>query len=126
MPLFKKNLEQELFTAQLKAGKPMTELEFFAAELTHWEGSPQRAEMIDGDRYYNGAHDILKRKRTVIGKDGKAVEVKHLPNNKIVDNQYAKHVDQKKNYLLTSACLFTHTRSLNVCPSAVHGLDKTF
>lgn len=111
MPLFKKNLEQELFTAQLKAGKPMTELEFFATELTHWEGSPQRAEMIDGDRYYNGAHDILKRKRTVIGKDGNAVEVKHLPNNKIVDNQYAKHVDQKKNYLLGKPITFESSKT---------------
>ena len=38
-------------------------------------------------------------KRTVIGIDGKLQEVDNLLNNRIVDNQYAKMVDQKTNYL---------------------------
>lgn len=92
--------------ARLKAERPMTELQFFASELTAWEHSRERREMIDGDRYYNGDHDILKRKRTVIGEDGNQTEVKHLPNNRIVDNQYAKHIDQKKNYLLGKPITF--------------------
>lgn len=50
--------------------------------------------------YYNGLHDILRRNRTVIGEGGKLVEVSNLVNNKIVDNQYKKMVDQKNNYLL--------------------------
>lgn len=111
MPLFKKNLEQELLSAKLKAGKPLTELQFFAKELSEWEHSPQRREMIDGDRYYYGDHDILRRRRTVIGKDGTQVEVKHLPNNRIVDNQYAKHVDQKKNYLLGQPLTFESSKT---------------
>lgn len=106
MLLFRKNLEQELLTARLKAERPMTELQFFASELTSWEHSRERREMIDGDRYYNGDHDILRRKRTVIGEDGNQTEVKHLPNNRIVDNQYAKHIDQKKNYLLGKPITF--------------------
>lgn len=84
---------------RLKAGS-MTELQFYAAELAEWEHSPERLEMLDGERYYSGAHDILKRKRTAIGPDGDRIPVSNLPNNKIVDNQYAKHVDQKANYLL--------------------------
>jgi len=106
MPLFKRKIEQMLFDMKLKAGKPITELQFFAAELTEWEHSPLRREMLDGERYYNGDHDILHRKRTAIGKDGKLEEIKYLPNNRIVDNQYAKHVDQKKNYLLGKPLAF--------------------
>lgn len=100
MPLFKKPIEQEFLNLRLRAGRTMTELEFYARELTEWETSPERREMIDGERYYTGEHDILKRKRMIIGKDGKLTVVENLPNNRIVDNQYAKHVDQKVNYLL--------------------------
>lgn len=100
MPLFKRPIEHELLNRKLKAGRPMTELQFYASELTAWETSPERKEMLDGDRYYMGEHDILRRRRTAIGPDGKLIPVENLPNNRIVDNQYAKHVDQKANYLL--------------------------
>ena len=107
MPLFKKPIEQEFFNLRLRAGRPMTELEFYAKELTDWENSPERREMIDGDRYYTGDHDILKRQRTAIGPDGKLIVIENLPNNRIVDNQYAKHVDQKANYLLGQPISFS-------------------
>ena len=107
MPLFKKPIEQEFFSLRLRAGRPMTELEFYARELTDWETSPERREMIDGDRYYTGDHDILKRQRTAIGPDGKLIVIENLPNNRIVDNQYAKHVDQKANYLLGQPISFS-------------------
>lgn len=100
MPLFKKPIEQQLFNFRVKAGKPLTDLQFYAAELTAWEHSPERNEMLDGDRYYMGNHDILHRQRKAIGPDGKLIVIDNLPNNKIIDNQYAKHVDQKTNYLL--------------------------
>lgn len=75
-------------------------------ELARWKKSSKRKIMLDGERYYRGEHDILKRKRTVIGKDGKLEEVQNLPNNKIVDNQYAKMVDQKVNYLMGKPLTF--------------------
>jgi len=100
MPLFHRPIERQLLDWSIKAGKPMTQLQFFEMELTAWEHSPRHREMFDGDRYYMGEHDILKRQRTAIGPDGKLVVVENLPNHKIVDNQYAKHVDQKANYLL--------------------------
>ena len=56
--------------------------------------------MINGERYFEGKHDILSRQRTVIGKNGDLEIVKNLPNNRIVDNQYKKMVVQKTNYLL--------------------------
>lgn len=69
-------------------------------EIKEFLISTKRRNMINGEKYYDGKHDILKRKRTVIGQDGKLEEIDNLPNNRIVDNQYQKMVDQKNNYLL--------------------------
>ena len=78
----------------------LTRLQVIEKEILKFKTSKKRKTMIDGDRYYKGIHDILERKRTVIGKDGNLSEVSNLPNNKIVDNQYARLVDQKCSYLL--------------------------
>lgn len=88
------------------ADAALSEKQFIEAEIKKWKKSPKRKAMIDGERYYQGDHDILKRKRTVIGKDGLIQEVDNLPNNKIIDNQYAKMVDQKVNYLLGQPLTF--------------------
>lgn len=72
---------------------------FLEEEIRRWENSPQRNMQIKGFLYYNNEHDILKRKRTMIGEDGKLEAVDNLPNNRIIDNQYAKMVNQKANYL---------------------------
>jgi SPP1 family phage portal protein len=84
----------------------LTQNEIIELEIKKWKNSPQRKAMLEGERYYQGEHDILSRKRTVIGIDGKLQEVENLPNNKIVDNQYAKMVDQKVNYLLGQPLTF--------------------
>lgn len=76
------------------------ETEFFAREIVAWMRSPQRREQIDGWRYYHGDHDILRRKRTALGADGKPMVIDNLPNHHVIDNQYAKMVDQKVDYLL--------------------------
>lgn len=78
----------------------VTDYDFIIKEINEFKSSKQRQWMIDGEKYYEGQHDILKRQRTVIGEGGKLEVVSNLPNNKIVDNQYAKMVDQKTNYLL--------------------------
>lgn len=78
----------------------MTELQFFAAELKAWKNSPRRLAQLQGEDYYRGRHDILRRQRTVIGADGKPQAVDNLPNHRVVDNQYALMVDQKVNYLV--------------------------
>lgn len=88
------------------ARSAMTEKQFFEMEIKNWKKSKARAEQITGEDYYQGRHDILKRKRTVIGKDGLLQEVENLPNNRLVDNQYAKMVDQKTNYLLGQPLTF--------------------
>ena len=78
----------------------ITDEQFIATEIHRFKLSARRKNMIDGERYYGGDHDILSRKRTVIGQNGELEEVHNLPNNRIVDNQYKKMVDQKNNYLL--------------------------
>ena len=78
----------------------MTDEQYIVEEIKQFKLSQRRKEMLDGEKYYAGKHDILSRKRTVIGENGELEEVKNLPNNRIVDNQYKKMVDQKNNYLL--------------------------
>lgn len=77
----------------------ITDKRFLELEIKKWLSSQQRFRQIDGETYYDGFQPILKRKRTVIGESGELKEVENLPNNRIVDNQYAKMVDQKANYL---------------------------
>lgn len=84
----------------IAAGRSLTETEFFGLEIAAWKSSPRRRAQLDGERYYKNDQDILRRKRMAIGPDGSLEEIKNLPNNKIVDNQYALRVDQKVNYLL--------------------------
>ena len=74
--------------------------QFIMKEIKNFKVSHKRKTMLDGEKYYSGIHDILSRKRTVIGEGGNLIEVENLPNNRIVDNQYKKMVDQKNNYLL--------------------------
>lgn len=85
----------------IKNNKAITDIRFLEKEIDKFLNSNKRQDMITGEAYYIGKHDILSRKKTVIGADGSLVEVKNLPNNKIVDNQYSKLVDQKVNYLVS-------------------------
>lgn len=78
----------------------LTDEQFIVKEIRRFKASKRRTDMINGERYFDGKHDILFRKRTVIGKDGELETVTNLPNNRIVDNQYKKMVVQKSNYLL--------------------------
>ena len=84
----------------------MTDKEFLEKEIKKWLTSPERDWQIAGDAYYDGKHDILHRERMVIDEGGKLVKAEYLPNNKVVDNQYAKMVDQKTNYLLGKPFIF--------------------
>lgn len=93
------------------ASTRLNDTEFLEREVRKWLASPQRKDMLTGDAYYDYEHSILKRKRMVI-KDSKGPEGakesvweedKNLPNNKNIDNQYAKMVDQKVNFLFSKA-----------------------
>ena len=81
------------------ANTAMTKVQFLENEISRWLLSSQRLMQLKAERYYKGEHDILNRQRQVIGENGYLVVATNLPNNKIVDNQYGKAVDQKTNYL---------------------------
>lgn len=78
----------------------ISDSDFVIKEINAFMSSPKRADMIKGINYYRGFHDILTKERTAIGRDGKLEKVDNLPNNKIIDNQYRKLVNQKANYIL--------------------------
>lgn len=78
----------------------MSDQEFLEKEIARWKYSPQRIMQIKGYLYYDNEHDILARRRTMIGDGGKLQVVENVPNNRLIDNQYAKMVNQKTNYLL--------------------------
>jgi SPP1 family phage portal protein len=68
--------------------------------LKDWLHSDIRKEQLLAEKYYDGDHDILERKRMVIGAEGLPVPIENVVNNKLIDNQYRKLVDQKTNYTL--------------------------
>ena len=82
----------------------LTEIEQIIQEYLN---SQKYKDMIDGNKYFAGHHDILKRVRQAIGEAGVLTTVSNLPNNRIVDNQYKKLVKQKVNYILSKAPTFS-------------------
>lgn len=84
----------------------LSDLKYIEQRINNWECSPERRMQLDGERYYRGDHDILKKRRTVIDENGNHVEIKYLPNNRTVDNQFAKLVDQKTNYIVGQPITF--------------------
>ena len=77
--------------------KQIRELEII---LHDWLKSDLREEQLLAEKYYDGDHDILRREKKVIGADGNLQVIQNVANNKLVDNQYRKLVDQKTNYVL--------------------------
>ncbi len=94
-------------------------------EISRFKASQKRREMFDGEKYFRGRHDILDKRRTAIGENGEPEEIKNLPNNRIVDNQYKKMVNQKTNYLLGQPISFrTNNAEYAKCLKKI--FDKRF
>ena len=102
---------KNMFFKEKKADKNLeTNIKYLEYIITQFVNSKKRMEMLTGERYYRGIHDILFMKREIIGEGGKLQEVDNLPNNKRIDNQYEKLVDQKVNYFLGKPITF-HTEN---------------
>lgn len=76
----------------------MTDTRFLELEITAWLHSPERRRQLEAEVYYDGDQAVTRRRRLALDDDGKPVELKHLPNHRLVHNLYAKMVDQKTNY----------------------------
>lgn len=92
---------------QAGASAQMTDRQFITMQIKQWMASQTRHMQIAGERYLRGQHDILKYQQTAIGKNGRPITVSNIPNAKIVDNQYARMVKQKTNYILSKAPTFS-------------------
>lgn len=94
--------ENDLLNGIIEEGakKGITHKKQVEIEIGQFKTSREREWMFIGDKYFEGEHDILTRKRRILNDQGELEEVENLPNNKRLDNQYAKLVDQKVNYLL--------------------------
>lgn len=78
----------------------VSDIKYLELVLRKWLESKTREEQLLAEKYYDGDHDILKREKKVIGADGNLITINNVANNKLVDNQYRKLVDQKTNYVL--------------------------
>ena len=78
-------------------------------EIRRWLVSEQRKWQVAGNNYYEGRHDILKKKRMAIGQGGQLEEITNLPNSKNIDNQYRKMVKQKTTF---AASLFLYVQTM--------------
>ncbi len=107
------------------ASTRLTDIQFLEKEIRKWKKSPVRRDMIVAEQYYRGEQDILRKGRQVIGEDGKLEDVVNLPNNRLIDNQYQKIVDQKKNYI-TSKPINITTQNENYTKELKYILDKKF
>lgn len=83
-----------------KSDSSNSDVRYLQMVLKKWLDSPVREEQLLAEKYYDGDHDILQRERKVIGADGNLMTINNVVNNKLVDNQYRKLVDQKTNYAL--------------------------
>lgn len=84
----------------LPTPQPNSDIRKLEIVLRAWLDSPQRKEQLLAEQYYLGNQEILKREKKVIGADGNLTTIDNVVNNKIVDNVYAKLVNQKTSYCL--------------------------
>ena len=87
-----------------------SDIRYLELVLRRWLDSPVRNEQLLAEKYYDGDHDILRREKKMIGADGQLVTVQNIANNKLVDNQYRKLVDQKTNFALGKPLIIATTK----------------
>lgn len=104
--MFLNNYMNEIIDKLRRDSYNIGELGMIEKELRRWLNSPERMSQLIGCHYYRGRHDILHKRRTAIGQGGKTMVVDNLPNARIIDNQYAKMVNQKVNYMLGKPLTF--------------------
>ena len=87
----------------IRALKGDSLIKFLKYKIKTFENSEAYRNMQEGLAYYEGKHAIDRKKRLGKSDKGNMVELSGLPNTIAKDNQYAKLVDQKINYLLSQA-----------------------
>ena len=98
---------KKIFNFKKKVVNNDMDKEYLSKLIRDFLQSPIRKDMITGKRYYKGEQDILNKKRLVSDGEGRFIEDTRLVNSKVVNNQYAKLVDQKVNYILGKPLAFS-------------------
>lgn len=98
-----------------------SDIRYLEMVLQKWLHSATRNEQLLAEAYYDGDHDILKREKKVIGANGELITINNVANNKLVDNQYKKLVDQKTNYVLGKPLSIATTKN-----EYLQALNKVF
>lgn len=76
-------------------------IQFLKQKISTYETSEEYKRKKEGRDYYIGNQEINNKKRLGRSDKGRVVELIGLPNVVIKDNQYAKLLDQKRNYILS-------------------------
>ena len=84
MGLFNKFQQKDL-PRESNPSSSNPDIRYLELVLKKWLDSKERAEQLLGDKYYDGHHDILERKKMVIGADGNQTELTNVINNKLID-----------------------------------------
>lgn len=100
MGIFNFNMFKQQDLPKPNSESTNSDIRYLELVLRKWLDSPIRKEQLLAEKYYDGDHDILRREKKVIGADGNLQTIQNVANNKLVDNQYKKLVDQKTNYVL--------------------------
>lgn len=74
---------------------------FLYANLTDFQNSQLRKDMLTAQRYYDNKNDICSRERHYIDRKGNKQKAENLANSKLTHPYMRKLVNQKVNYLLS-------------------------
>ncbi|WP_138751812.1 phage portal protein [Paenibacillus sinopodophylli] len=81
-----------------KSGMSMEQI--ILNEISLWDRSPEKKQMLQGEAYYNAEQDILKSDRKVVAAGGGMEPAANIANRKLVHSFLRKLVDQKVGYAL--------------------------
>lgn len=84
--------------------------------------SDRKRQAKDGQRYYDGDHDILKKKLYFLNNEGKLLEEKFKSNYRIPHPFFTELVDQEVQFLLSGEDGFMHAQD----PDLQKVLDERF
>jgi len=105
--------------------------EYVSALITDYEKSDNRKYMDVAEQYYHDRHDILDKKRLVIGRSSDntpaTIESNVLSNNHLVHNYLRKLTRQKIGYLLSKPFSFQpDTHDLDRCKEYFEKLNSYY
>lgn len=117
--------EQLAMKIEMEATDGQPQRDFLEANINEWLSSFRYKRMVEAQRYYENENEILKRERTVIGRNGEMVKAPYLANNKLPHAFMRKLTKQKIGYLLSKPFAVTSDDE-NFAKALADYIDKNF